>query len=66
MRTAEDDVTYLRRVETLARAVCDRAHADGWLCFGPDPDEATALQRAVNELARNLRHHYTPDDGCCP
>ena len=65
MRASDDELTYLRRVEVLARAVCDEALDEGWLSFRADPPEATRLHRAVNELARNLRHHHSDSDGCC-
>ena len=65
MRAAEDDLDYLRRIETLARAVCDCALEEGWLSYEPDPEDATALQQSVNALARRLRHHHSADDGCC-
>jgi hypothetical protein len=65
MQAVDDEPSYLRRVEVLAHAVCDRAMDEGWLSYRPDPDEATPLQRAVNELARNLRHHHSSTDGCC-
>ena len=56
---------YLRRVELLAHRVCENAFAEGSLSFQPDPDDATPLQRAINELARNLRHRHFDGDGCC-
>ena len=65
MHAVDDELGYLRRVEVLAHAVGDRALDEGWLSFHPDPDEATPLQRAVNELARNLRNHHSSTDGCC-
>jgi hypothetical protein len=54
----------LREVERLAREVRSAALDEGWLCHGQDPEEATPLQRAVNALARSLRHHHFPGDGC--
>jgi hypothetical protein len=59
-----DEVGYLRRIETLAAHVVDCADSEGWLCYPADPDDATPLQKAVNELGRNLRHIHSDDDGC--
>ncbi|MET9063014.1 hypothetical protein ABZX99_35010 [Streptomyces antibioticus] len=57
---------YLRELERLARAVTAAAAAEGTLTHGPDPIGATALHRAVNALARAVRHHHFPGDGCLP
>ncbi|MGC4854441.1 hypothetical protein ACLQ24_13840 [Micromonospora sp. DT4] len=58
------EAEYLRQIELLAHDVANRALDEGWLSFHPDPDDATPLQRAVNALARQLRHHHFDDDGC--
>ncbi|MFI6874455.1 hypothetical protein ACIBL6_13520 [Streptomyces sp. NPDC050400] len=58
------EAEHAGEVERLARAVRSAARDEGWLCYGPDPEDATALQRAVNALARTLRHHHFPGDGC--
>jgi hypothetical protein len=55
---------YLEEVEGLANLVCDEALEEGWLSYLPDPPDATPLQRAINELARHLRHVHYPGDGC--
>ncbi|GAA2349410.1 hypothetical protein [Dactylosporangium salmoneum] len=55
---------YLRQIELLAIDVVDQARGEGWLSYQPDPDQATPLQRAVNELARQVRHHHFDGDGC--
>ncbi|MBU2666003.1 hypothetical protein KOI35_21045 [Actinoplanes bogorensis] len=55
---------YLRQIELLAKDVVGAAGDEGWLSHQVDPSEATPLQRAVNELARKLRHHHFPGDGC--
>ncbi|MFI9503817.1 hypothetical protein [Nocardia sp. NPDC052566] len=60
----DDELAYLRRVELLAHAVCDSALDEGWLSYAPDSEDATPLQRATNELARNLRHVHFEGDGC--
>lgn len=60
----EPDDHYLRRVEQLAHTVCDEALGEGWLTYLPDDEHQTALQRAINELARNLRHVHDDGDGC--
>lgn len=57
---------YLREIERLARAVTAAAGAEGSLAYGPDPADATPLHRAVNALARAVRHHHFPGDGCLP
>lgn len=67
MRVLEPELTendYLRQLELLAGDVADAAAAEGWLSYRPDPPEATALQRAVNELARTLRLPHFAGDGC--
>ncbi len=48
----------------LAKAVCDEALEEGWLTYLPEDYEHTPLQRAINELARNLRHVHYEGDGC--
>ena len=57
------DDEYLRKIEVLANAVCDRAFDEGWLTFSPEDDDQSRLQ-AVNELARNLRQVHHEGDGC--
>ncbi|GAB0105179.1 hypothetical protein JMUB6875_41570 [Nocardia sp. JMUB6875] len=64
MPADEDECAYLRRIERLAHEVCDHALGEGWLSYAPDPSDSTPLQRAVNELARNLRHIHHEGDGC--
>jgi hypothetical protein len=58
------DEEYLRAVERLANDVVERAFEEGWLMFLPDDSDQTPLQRAINELARNLRHVHTDGDRC--
>ena len=58
------DLDYLKAVKGFANAVVETALDEGWLSYLPDPDGATPLQRAVNELARNLRHVHYDGDGC--
>jgi hypothetical protein len=58
------DEDYLNRVEELAKVVCDEASEEGWLTYLPDDADQTPLQRAINELARNLRHVHYEGDGC--
>lgn len=58
------DDEYLREIEVLANAVCDRAFDVGWLTFSAEDDDQSRLQQAVNELARNLRHVHYEGDGC--
>ncbi len=55
---------YLRQIELLARDVVAAAQDEGWQTYGDNPTGATPLQRAVNDLARILRHHHFEDDGC--
>lgn len=56
---------YLREMERLAGPVIDAARAEGWLSYEPDPDGASPLQRAVNQLARTRRSYHFTGDGCC-
>jgi len=58
------DQDYLRQVELLARDVVHAALDDGSLTYGADPDDASALQRAVHQLARHLRREHFTGDGC--
>ncbi|MFF5044542.1 hypothetical protein [Streptomyces nigra] len=58
------ELDHLREVERLARAVVAAAGGEGWLSYAPDPDDTTGLQRAVNALARSIRHYHFPGDGC--
>lgn len=60
-RLSDDD--YLRQVETLAQLVADEALDEGWLTYGDDTGQSP-LQRAINELARSLRHQHGDGDGC--
>ncbi|OJF11703.1 hypothetical protein EDD30_5958 [Couchioplanes caeruleus] len=55
---------YLRQIELLARDVVHAAQEEGWQTYGPNPANATQMHRAVNELARALRHWHFDDDGC--
>src|SRR3954471_13441744 len=59
-----DEHDYLRQIEVLARDVVLAAQDERSLTYGPDPDEATTLQRAVNQLARHLRREHFVGDGC--
>jgi hypothetical protein len=61
-RTEDED--YLRKVEAGAQQVVERATEEGWLSYASDPVGATGLQRAVNDLARSLRHVHFDGDGC--
>lgn len=59
------EIEYLRLIETLAHEVVEQAAEEGWLEFGELGQQApTALQRAVNALATELRFRHHPDDGC--
>lgn len=59
------DEEYYRKVEALANSVCDEADQEGWLSYRIEEEtEQTPLQRAINELARNLRHVHHEGDGC--
>ncbi|MFI7057612.1 hypothetical protein ACWDOR_37095 [Streptosporangium canum] len=59
-----DELDYLRRVELLARDLVERAFGEGMLSCSPDPDDANPLHRAIDELARTLRHYHFDGDGC--
>ncbi|UBU14104.1 hypothetical protein [Nonomuraea gerenzanensis] len=58
------ETEYLRHIELLARDVIDAAHEEGWLTYDRDATPATSLHRAVNELARQIRHYHFSGDGC--
>lgn len=58
------DDDYLRRVEVLAHQIVERAADEAWHRLDAEPPDATPLQRAVNELARVLRHVHFDGDGC--
>ena len=57
------DEDYLKKVKELANVVCDEALEEGWLTYLSHDDDQTPLQRAINELARNLRHVHYEGDG---
>lgn len=58
------DAEYARRIERHAKAVVEEALGEGWLTYLPEDDGQTPLQRAINELARNLRYKHFDGDGC--
>lgn len=59
------DAEYLRSIERLAHEVVEEAAREGWLAFIKDREIGqTPLQRAINELARNLRMTHFEGDGC--
>lgn len=61
----EDDIDYLRRIEQLAHEVTVRAMDEVWFAFGDDGQCAERpLERAINELATNLRMEHHEGDGC--
>lgn len=61
----EDDIDYLRRIEQLAHEVTERAMDEAWFAFGDDGQRAERpLERAINELATNLRMEHHEGDGC--
>jgi hypothetical protein len=54
------NLDYLRHVEQLANAVCDAAADEDWYL----ETGGTALQDAINEPAKGLRHLHFEGDGC--
>ncbi|MFG2167821.1 hypothetical protein [Micromonospora chersina] len=58
------DAEYERRIERHPNAVVDAAFDEGWLTFLTEDEPQTPLQRAINELARNLRFKHFDGDGC--
>lgn len=61
----ESDVDYLRRIERLAHEVTARALNEAWFALGDDGQRAERpLERAINELATNLRMQHYEGDGC--
>jgi hypothetical protein len=58
------DEEYARRIERHAKRVVDAASDEGWLMYLAGDHDQTPLQRAVNELARNLRYKHYDGDGC--
>ena len=55
---------YYLRIEQLANDVCERALEEGWLTYRPEDGHQTPLQRAINKLARSLRHVHHDGDDC--
>ncbi|MGW4293830.1 hypothetical protein ACWEH1_12355 [Micromonospora chersina] len=58
------DAEYERRIERHANRVVDAAFDEGWLTFLTEDEPQTSLQRAINELAGNLRFKHFDGDGC--
>ncbi|QKW39374.1 hypothetical protein HUT06_39515 [Actinomadura sp. NAK00032] len=58
------EAEYLREVEARSRAVVNEAADEGWLAYYEEVEETNGLRRAVNELARTLRHYHYQGDGC--
>ncbi|MEU7741012.1 hypothetical protein [Nonomuraea sp. NPDC049158] len=52
------ELEYLRHIALLARDVVHAADDEGWLTYGHDAQNATPLQRVVNELARQIRNTW--------
>ncbi|MFF2144149.1 hypothetical protein [Kitasatospora sp. NPDC058190] len=63
-RLVVSELDHLRELERIVRAVVGAAGDEGWLEYGPDPEDATPLQRAVNEVARKILYYHFPGDGC--
>jgi hypothetical protein len=63
-RRLSDDEHLRLVVEHVANDVVERADDEGWLMYLPDDASQTALQRSINELARNLRRGHFEGDGC--
>ncbi|MFC0430108.1 hypothetical protein [Kutzneria buriramensis] len=57
------ELDYLREIERRVRRVVDAAYDEGWLSYEAESD-ASKLQRAVNLLARAVRHDHFTGDGC--
>jgi hypothetical protein len=56
---------HLEEINRLAHAIVEEAATEGWLTLDPVEGQGqTALQRSINELARNLRLAHYEDDGC--
>ncbi|MEW9530410.1 hypothetical protein [Microbispora sp. NPDC049125] len=64
VRAELSEPEYLRHIEHLTREIVNAAADEGWLTYGDDPLEFTPLQRAVNEVARHIRHYHFDGDGC--
>jgi len=58
------DLEYLRHVETLAQAVSKAAYEERGASSFKIEDAETPLQRAIAELAFNLRTAHHAGDGC--
>ncbi|SNS33180.1 hypothetical protein [Actinomadura mexicana] len=58
------EIEYLREVEARSRAVVDEAAGEGWLAYYEEVEETNPLRRALNELAKTLRHYHYQGDGC--
>ncbi|WP_248966380.1 hypothetical protein [Sphaerisporangium perillae] len=55
---------YLRHIEYLARELVYAAADEGWLTYGDQLTQLTPLQRAVTEIAHQIRHYHFDGDGC--
>ncbi|MET8984645.1 hypothetical protein ABZW49_04275 [Nonomuraea wenchangensis] len=55
---------YLRHIEHLARELVNAAADEGWLTCDGQLMHLTPLQRAVTEMARQIRHYHFDGDGC--
>lgn len=55
---------YLRHIEYLARELVNAAADEGWLTYGGQRTHLTPLQRAVTEIAHQIRHYHFDGGGC--
>jgi hypothetical protein len=59
-----DAISYLKKIETLAKNIITKALDENTFeVFLPDGDK-TDLQKAISDLAQELRYTHYKNDGC--
>lgn len=59
------DITYLRKIEALAKSVVAEAIEEGSFEVFILDEGMTPFQQSVSLLARELKYKHTHNDGCC-
>jgi hypothetical protein len=61
----DSEIDYLHRIERLAHTVVEEAAREGLLVFGvAGESSARPVERAINDLATELRFVHHDGDGC--